>query len=267
MAQHQDWSRALPDCVSVATEDEVGIITLNRPQKRNALSSELVQGLTTAFATLPEGVKAIVLRGEGSHFCGGLDLGGLRESSIAECFAMSKIGQRLNDSIQFASVPVVSVLQGAVIGGGLEIAAASHIRVAEPSAYFALPEGMRGIFVGSGGSVRLPRLIGTQNVMDMMLTGRVIAAAEAHDRLGLVQYLTAEGEGLAKGIALAKRAAQNAPMANYAMLHALPRIAEQSPSEGLFTETLMVALAQDDEEAKRRLREFLDEKKNKVLRT
>ena len=87
------------------------------------------------------------------------------------------------DKLQYAPVPVVAVLHGAVIGGGLEIAAAAHIRVAERSAYYGLPEGQRGLFVGGGGSMRLPRLIGASRMADMMLTGRVYRAEEG-ERVG-----------------------------------------------------------------------------------
>lgn len=262
-----DWSCALPECLKVERKGAIAILTLNRPEKRNALSDELVLALSAAFGNVPEGVQAIVLNGAGDHFSGGLDLNELQETNIVESFETSKIGQQLNNTVQFCKVPVVSVLHGAVVGGGLELAAATHIRVAEESAFYALPEGMRGIFLGSGGSVRLPRLIGAQTVMDMMLTGRVYNAKDAHSQLSLTQYLVGDGEGLEQAIKLAERIARNAPLANYAVVQAMPRIIEQSPSEGYFTEMLMVGIAQDDEEAKRRLREFLIEKRNKVQRS
>ncbi|MCR8547574.1 crotonase/enoyl-CoA hydratase family protein [Salipiger sp. P9] len=265
--RHDLWQAGLPECLSAETRGGIGILTLNRPAKRNALNDALVLGLETAFGNVPEEVRAIVLRGEGDHFCAGLDLNELREASMIESFHTSGIGQRLNNTLQFCRVPVVSVLHGAVIGGGLELAAASHLRVAEPSAFYGLPEGMRGIFVGSGGSVRLPRLIGAATVMDMMLTGRTYGAEEAHRDLRLTQYLVGPGEGLAKAMDLAERITRNAPLANFAITQALPRIVEQAPQEGLFTEMLMVSIAQNDEEAKRRLREFLVEKKNKVQRS
>ncbi|MFN3312602.1 MAG: crotonase/enoyl-CoA hydratase family protein [Hyphomonas sp.] len=267
MTHDAEWGCALPECLKVSRRGAIAILTLNRPEKRNALSNELVLGLNAAFSSIPDGVQAIVLNGAGDHFSGGLDLNELKESDIVASFETSKIGQNLNTTVQYCKVPVVSVLHGAVVGGGLELAAATHIRVAEESAFYALPEGMRGIFLGSGGSVRLPRLIGTDAVMDMMLTGRVYNATEAYSHLRLTQYLVGDGQGLDHAIKLAERIAQNAPLANYAVVQALPRIIEQSPSEGYFTEMLMVGIAQNDEEAKRRLREFLIEKRNKVQRS
>ena len=128
-------------------------------------------------------------------------------------------------------MPVVAVLHGAVVGGGLELAAAAHIRVAERSAYYALPEGSRGIYVGGGASVRLPRLIGVSRMMDMMLTGRTYSAEDGQ-AIGLSHYLVEPGTGLAKGIELAERIATNAPLTNFAVMHVLPRIAESDPASG-----------------------------------
>jgi (methylthio)acryloyl-CoA hydratase len=160
-------------------------------------------------------------------------------------------------------VPVVAVLHGA--GGGLELAAAAHIRVAERSAYFALPEGSRGIFVGGGGSVRLPPLIGVARMMDMMLTGHTLSAEEGH-AIGLTQYLVEDGAGLAKGIELAERIAANAPFTNFAVTHMLPRIARGDPAAGFATEALTAAIARGDGEAKRRLKDFLERRGPKVAR-
>lgn len=169
------------------------------------------------------------------------------------------------DAVQFGRVPVVAVLHGAVVDGGLELAASCHIRVAEDSAYFGLPEGQRGNFVGGGGSARIPRLAGVARMSDMMLTGRVFVADEGA-QIGLVNYRCAAGAGLDQGIALARRIAQNAPMSNFAVMHALPRITDQSQSEGLFTEALMAAVAESTPEAQARLRAFLEGRAAKVVK-
>ena len=158
---------------------------------------------------------------------------------------------------------MVAVLHGAVVGGGLEIAAACHIRVAEASAYYALPEGSRGIFVGGGGAVRLPRLIGTARMTDMMLTGRSYSAEEGQ-AIGISHYLVPAGAGLAKGIELAKQVAGNAPMTNFAVTHVLPRIAAADPAAGYLTEALISAIAQGDAEAKARLKAFLEKRAAKT---
>ena len=162
-------------------------------------------------------------------------------------------------------MPVFTVLHGAVVGGGFELAAASHIRIAERSAFFALPEGQRGIFLGGGGSVRIPRLIGVPLVQDMMLTGRSLSAEEARGA-GACQYLVDDGTGLALAKQLAAKAAGNADMTNFAVIHALPRIAEADPHIGYLTEALMASTAQNMPEAKARVRDFLAKRAAKVAR-
>src|ERR1700755_2823888 len=191
----------LPKSLKVERRGAVAIMTLARPEKRNALNDATVLGLETFFDTLPAGVRAVVLNAEGKHFSAGLDLSELKVLSTVDGVAHSRVWHRIFDKIEFGRVPVVTVMHGAVIGGGLELAAATHIRVAERSAYYALPEGSRGIFVGGGGSVRLPRLIGTARVMDMMLTGRTYSAEEGQ-AMGLTTYLVENGRGLAKGLEL-----------------------------------------------------------------
>jgi enoyl-CoA hydratase/carnithine racemase len=140
------------------------------------------------------------------------------------------------------------------------------VRVAERSAFYALPEASRGIFVGGGGSVRLPALIGTSRVMEMMLTGRTFSAEEGHT-LGLSHYLVENGEGLAKGLELAQRMAGNAPFTNFAVMQLLPRIAGGDPAAGFVTEALAAGIAQSDDEAKARLKAFLEKRGPKVVRS
>jgi len=253
------------DLLRVSQSGAVLHVRLNRPAKRNAISDRLIQQLHTAFINLPHDVRAIVVSGEGEHFCAGLDLSELVERDIGGAVLHSRMWHAAFDAIQFGTVPVVAVLHGAVVGGGLELAAACHIRVAEDSAYFGLPEGQRGIFVGGGGSARIPRLMGVARMTDLMLTGRVYDAAEGA-QAGLAQYLTRNGDGLAKGIELARRIATNAPMSAFAVMHALPRIADQSQSEGLFTEALMAAVAESTPEAQTRLRAFLEGRAAKVVK-
>ncbi|MBW8830851.1 MAG: crotonase/enoyl-CoA hydratase family protein [Burkholderiales bacterium] len=243
----------------------VAHVRLNRAAKRNAISDELIVQLQTAFVNLPTDIRAVVLSGDGDHFCAGLDLSELVERDVAEGVLHSRMWHAAFEAIQFGRVPVIAVLQGAVVGGGLELASACHIRVAEASAYFGLPEGQRGLFVGGGGSARIPRLMGVARMTDMMLTGRLYSAEEG-ERAGLAQYLVADGAGLAKAIELANRLAGNAPLSNFAVMHALPRISDQSQSEGLFTESLMSAVAESTTDAKDRMRAFLEKRTGKVTR-
>ena len=245
---------------------EVALVRLTRPAKRNALSDGLIYALRDAFQNLPASVRAAVIDGEGEHFCAGLDLSELKERDAGQGVFHSRTWHTALDAVQYGPVPVIAALHGAVVGGGLELASSAHIRVADATTFCALPEGTRGIFVGGGGAVRIPKLIGVARMTDMMLTGRVYNAEDG-ERLGLAQYLVPEGQALDKALALAERIAQNAPLTNYALTHTLPRIAEQPGDHGLMTEALIAAIAQAAPEAKTRVRAFLDGKAAKVKPT
>ena len=238
-------------------------IRLNRPAKRNSISDALLAQLHTVFVNIPAGIRAAVLSGEGPHFCAGLDLSEVSERNVTDGMRHSRAWHACFDAIQFGPVPVVAVLHGAVVGGGLELAASAHLRVAEASAFYGLPEGTRGIFVGGGGSVRISRLIGVARMTDMMLTGRVFDAEEGQ-LYALSNYRVADGEGVGRALALATRIAGNAPLSNYAITQALPRIADLPASDGLFMEALISSIAQDDDAAKERVRAFLEKRATKV---
>src|SRR5437868_14944942 len=141
--------------LAVEQKGKVLSIGLNRPAKRNALNDGIILALGDCFSTIPDEIGAVVIHGVGDHFSSGLDLSELTEHDATEGLRHSQMWHRVFDRIQYSRVPVIAALQGAVIGGGLELACAAHIRVAEPSAYFALPEGQRSICVGGRGSVRL----------------------------------------------------------------------------------------------------------------
>jgi enoyl-CoA hydratase/carnithine racemase len=256
---------SLSGSLRVTVDGEIATVTLDRAAKRNALDDATVTALGAWFRAPPAGVAAVVLEGAGEHFSAGLDLSELKERSAVEGIMHSRLWHAAFEPIQFGTLPVVAVLRGAVVGGGLELAASAHIRVAEPSTFYALPEGQRGIFVGGGGSVRITRLMGVARMTDMMLTGRVYSAEEGQ-QAGLSQYLVGAGEGLKTAMELARKIASNAPMTNFAVMHALPRIADLGREEGLLTESLMAAIAQSAPEAKARMEDFLAKRGGKVQR-
>jgi (methylthio)acryloyl-CoA hydratase len=257
---------ALPPTLRTERRGKVALLTLARPQKRNALDDPTVQGIEAFFSALPEDIGAVVLAGKGEHFSAGLDLTELAERDAYAGMEHSRSWHRAFERIEFGRAPVIAVLHGAVIGGGLELAAATHVRVAERSAFYALPEASRGIYVGGGASVRLPALIGTSRVMEMMLTGRTLSAEEGH-AIGLSHYLVETGAGLAKALELAERIAGNAPFTNYATTQLLPRIARGDPAAGFATEALAAGIAQAEPEAKARLKAFLEKSGPKVVRS
>lgn len=244
-------------------QGDVAVVRLSRPAKRNALNDALVLALRDVFATMPATGRVGVLHSEGEHFCAGLDLSELQSRDAGEGMLHSRMWHQAFAQIQFGAVPVVAALHGAVVGDGLELAASCHIRVADDSTFYALPEGTRGIFVGGGGAVRIPRLIGVARMTDMMMTGRVYNAVDG-ERLGFTQYLVPTGGAFDKAKELATHIAGNAPLTNYALMHTLPRIAEQAADHGFVTESLMSSITQAAPEAKARVDAFLKGRAAKV---
>ena len=252
------------DFVTYETDGDIAIIGLNRPHKRNAVSDRFVEAIHDAVTRASTEASAAVIHGHGPHFCAGLDLSEHSEKPLFEAVKGSRRWHAVFDGIERGTIPFVSALSGATVGGGFELAAATHIRVADSTAFFALPEGQRGIFVGGGGSVRIARLIGPARMGDMMLTGRVLDAAEM-ERWGGVTYLAEEGGALERAKAIARRMAENAEFTNYAIINALPRIADMSSEDGLFTESMVSALATMTDDARDRLRAFLEKRAAKVV--
>ena len=251
------------DTVTYKLSDGVAWLGLNRPHKRNAIDGTLLTEFEAALRRAHEEARALVIFGHGSCFSAGLDLAEHRAREPAEVFHHSRAWHAAFSLLRQGRIPAIAVLHGATIGGGLELAAACHIRVADASAFFALPEGTRGIYVGGGASVYVARLLGASRVADMMLTGRVLDAAAA-ERAGLVQYLVPEGEAKPKAGELAAKVSVMAPLTVLGVLHALPRIQDMSEPDGLFVESLMAAFSQTGPEAATRLAEFVAKRSVKV---
>lgn len=234
-------------------------LTLNRAAKRNALNDAAIAALDAFFSSVPADVRAIVISGAGGHFSSGLDLSEQVERQPLEVMAHSRNWHRVMALVASSSVPVIAAMSGAVMGGGLEFAAVCHVRVAEETVRFQMPEGLRGIFVGGGGSVRISRLIGPDRLTEMMLTGRTYSGAEG-ERLGLAHHLVPEGEALAKAMELAERIARNSPTINAFIIQAIAQIASMPPEAGLYAESLAAALSQTGPDAEEGLRAFLEKR-------
>jgi enoyl-CoA hydratase/carnithine racemase len=252
------------DILVVTADGPVATLTMNRPAKRNAMCDELLEALEAFFTSPPEGVRAVILTGTAGHYCSGLDLSEHVSRDAEGTMRHSRNWHRVMDIIQFSGLPVVSAMFGAVIGGGLELATSTHVRIAEPSTIFQLPEGMRGIFVGGGATVRVGRIIGSDRMCEMMLTGRKYNAEEGL-ALGLTHYSVGEGEAMGLAQKLATKIANNASLSNYMMIQAISRISDMSKSDGLFAESLCAAVSQTSADAEEGLRSFL-EKRRPVFR-
>ncbi|CAN5359537.1 crotonase/enoyl-CoA hydratase family protein [soil metagenome] len=252
--------------ITYELDGNVALIGLNRPDKRNAINDPLVDELRAAVLRAHEEADVAVLYGHGSSFCAGLDLAEALARATGQIKPQRK-RRRHNwhevfDLIARGPIPFVAALHGAVVGGGLELATAAHVRVGDETALFGLPEGQRGIFVGGGGTVRIQRVVGTTVMMDMMLTGRLLNATEGLQE-HVIRYVTPAGEALAKAKELAVRIAKNSVDTNWMIINVLPRIHDMSHDDGLFVEQLNSARARPPE-AEARLREFVDGKAKKL---
>ncbi len=245
--------------LEVEVDGPIATLTMNRPGKRNAMCEELLNALQAFYFAPPEDVRVVILIGVEGHYCSGLDLSEHVHRSAEENLYHSRHWHSVMEKIQFGGLITVSAIFGAAIGGGLELAASTHVRIAEPSTIFQLPEGRRGIFVGGGATARVGRLLGADRMTEMMLTGRKYNADEG-TALGLAHYAVGEGEALALAQNLAGKIARNAPMSNYLMVQSIARINDMSQADGLFTESLAAALSQTTPDAEEGLKAFLEKR-------
>jgi (methylthio)acryloyl-CoA hydratase len=251
--------------ITVEQEADVTIVTLAREERRNAIGDAMLSEIESVFRSPPQGTRCFVLAAKGAHFCAGLDLREHHEKmrTPIEFLALSQNWHRTFDLIQFGGIPVIAALQGAVVGGGLELAAATHVRIAEPSTFFALPEGQRGIFTGGGATVRVSRIITPARMVDMMLSARTYDAQKGLD-LGLAHELAAEGQAITRAKALAKQVATHPPTTNFAIVTGIARIGDMSSTDGLFAESLLAAAVQTNPDIKDRLGDFLSKKTKRL---
>jgi len=244
-------------------QGEIAWIGLDRAAKRNAINDALIAAIAEAVRRAHGEARAIIIFGHGPCFSAGLDLVEHKARTPEEVLHHSRSWHDAFGLIRRGRIPAIAALHGATVGGGLELAAACHLRVADATAFFALPEGSRGIYVGGGASVHVARLLGASRMMDMMLTGRVLDA-QAAERYGLLHYLVPDGEARQKAGQIAGNVATMAPLTVLGVLQALPRIQDMSEDDGLFVESMMAALAQSGPEAGERLAEFAQKRAAKV---
>lgn len=247
--------------------DGIATLTLNRPDKRNALNAATVEELIDLFTVIPRaGVRAVVLRAAGTHFCAGLDLveHHAEDRRPEQFMHLCLRWHEAFNKMEYGGVPVIAALKGAVVGGGLELASAAHVRVADASTYFALPEGQRGLFTGGGATIRVADLVGKARMIDMMLTGRVYQGQEAI-AVGLAQYLVDDSE--AKALDLARAAAQNPPLSNFAICSAISHVQNMSAMDAAYLESVVAGIVNTQPASRARLAAFADKTAARVRPT
>jgi enoyl-CoA hydratase/carnithine racemase len=257
----------MQELITYELRDKIALIGLNRADKRNAINDEMVRQLRVAVLRAADEAHVGVLFGHGNNFSSGLDLAeALAKASAGTPRQRKRVRHNWHevfDQIARGPIPFVAALHGPVVGGGLELALAAHVRVADESAFFGLPEGQRGIFVGGGGTVRIQRVIGTSVMTDLMLTGRLLSAQEA-ERVHICRYVVPAGDALRKAVELAQRIAQNTLDTNWKIINVLPRVQDLSHDDGLFVEQLTSAMARPPEAAER-LKAFVDKEAPKLM--
>jgi enoyl-CoA hydratase len=251
------------DSPLVITErrDSLEIIRLNRPEKFNALSRQMIVALSDIFTNLASqpDLRAIILTGAGDQaFCAGTDITELSQLTAKEAGEVSDLGQALCNQIENCTVPVIAAVNGVAAGGGCELALACHIRITSPNGSFSLPETKLGMIPGYGGTQRLAREIGRGRALEIMLTGRTVCAEEAL-RIGLINRVAA-GHLLSETESLAKEILSLAPLAIRACLEAVTRGTELSLAEGLALEAQLFSSLFATNDTREGTRAFLEKR-------
>jgi enoyl-CoA hydratase/carnithine racemase len=247
----------VPDDLRIKIDGPVATVALARPEKRNAINERLVSQIGAFFSDPPREIRAAVLVGDGEHFCAGLDLDEMSRRTPFEAMEHSRLWHRMFEIVEHGVVPVVAALHGAVIGGGLELALTAHVRIADPSAFFALPEGRLGIYVGGGATVRVGRVAGPDRMREMMLTGRRLDA-EGGKQLGFAHEIARDAH--ARAHELAEQIAGNAPLLNRLVMTAPVRVSDMAAADGYWAEALSAGMSGTTDDAAEGMRAFLEKR-------
>jgi enoyl-CoA hydratase len=243
-------------------EDQIALLTLNSPAKRNALSADLINELAQNLTTLQgdDSLRVVILTGTGTAFCAGTDIAELSNLTETTASELSLRGQRLCDQIESFPVPVIAAVNGIAAGGGCELALACHLRIASTTAKFNLPETRLGVIPAYGGTQRLSRDIAVARALEMMLAGNELDAPTAL-QLGILNRIVNPEELMVEARALANEIAALAPLAIRACLKAVTEGLKLPFEEGLALERQLFASLFATEDAKEGTRAFLEKRK------
>jgi enoyl-CoA hydratase len=248
--------------VLVEKADRVAVVTLNRPEKLNALNNEVLRELEQAFASLEHDPDAgvVVLTGAGEKaFVAGADIAELKTLDTAGARVQALRGQAVYQRIESFPKPVIAAVNGFALGGGCELALACHIRIASENAKFGLPEVSLGIIPGYGGTQRLPRLVGKGVALDLILSGEMASAADAL-RMGLVSRVVPQAELQATAGKLAKVILSRGPLALRSALAAVNEGIEMPQEQGLQYEAALFGLLAATQDMQEGMGAFLEKR-------
>jgi enoyl-CoA hydratase len=248
--------------VRVDTKNQIAYVTIDRPKVLNALNMATMGELRTVFTQLKEDreVRVVILTGAGEKsFVAGADIGELQKNNPVEAKEYTHRGQAVLDLIENLGKPVIACINGFALGGGCEIAMACTMRVASENARLGQPEVKLGIIPGYGGTQRLPRLVGKGLAMQLLLTGEMITAQEAH-RIGLVNEVIPANQLIARAEAIAQSIIKNAPLAIQYCLEAVNHGMELTQQEGLYLEATLFAVCCATEDKREGTTAFLEKR-------
>jgi enoyl-CoA hydratase len=248
--------------IGLQVDDAIGVVTVDRQNKLNALNADTVRELADAFRALHEddAVRGVIVTGAGPKaFVAGADIGELSRMDPLAGIRVSREGQDAFRFLERMPKPVIAAVNGFALGGGLELALACHLRVASSNARFGLPEVKLGIIPGYGGTVRLPRLVGRARALELILTGDMIDAAEAH-RIGLVNRVVEPGALMAETMQLLRRITANGPVAVALALEAVDRAATSTTEDALILESNLFGLLASTADMREGMQAFLEKR-------
>lgn len=243
--------------------DSIGWVTINRPDKLNALNAETVRELKRAFLELEKDaeVKAVILTGSGEKaFVAGADITELAGLDLTQGKHYALEGQELTKIIENFRKPVLAAINGFALGGGTELALACHIRIASENARLGQPEVKLGLIPGFGGTQRLARLVGKGKAMELILSGRLIEAKEAQE-IGLVNKVVPLSNLRAEAEMMAKEIIKNAPLALGYAIEAINKGLDRTLEEGLNVEAEIFGRACGTEDSLEGTKAFLEKRK------
>ena len=249
------------ECLTFDVADRVATITINRPDKLNALNATTIAELGNAIDEVRtrQDIGGIILTGAGRAFVAGADISELSTQSPFLAKGRARAGQDVFRRFETCPKPVIAAVNGFALGGGCELAMACHVRIASEHAKFGQPEVKLGLLPGYGGTQRLPRLVGKGRALQLLLTGEMIDAEEAY-RIGLVNRVVHAAELLGTAQMMMKQMLANAPLALALCIEAVDRGTEMSLEAGLMLETNHFGLLASTEDMREGTRAFLEKR-------
>ncbi|HEY0810803.1 MAG TPA: enoyl-CoA hydratase-related protein [Longimicrobiales bacterium] len=249
--------------VKLESRDAIAVITINRPDKLNALNADTVNELRSALEQVASdnNTRAVILTGAGEKsFVAGADIAELARMNPLSGIEVSRQGQDTFRFMETMRKPVIAAVNGFALGGGLELALGCHFRIASENAKFGLPEVKLGIIPGYGGTVRLPRVVGRGRALELILTGEMIDAQEAH-RIGLVNHVYPQAELMAAAEQLAQKIAANGPVAIALAIEAVDHGYHASTEDALRLEANLFGLLASTTDMREGMGAFLEKRK------